>query len=199
MRMGKGAQTREKILDAAFRLAARDGLEGLSLSQLAGQLGVSKSGLFAHFRSKEDLQLETLKAGATRFEEAVVRPAFVEPRGLPRLRRLFDNWVRWSKDPSLPGGCLLMAAATEFDDREGPVRDYLVAVERQLLGSLARSARIAVEEGHFHRDLDCDQFAFELNAIVLGFNYTRRLLRDPKAERQSRAAFERLVRTAETA
>ena len=197
--MGKGAQTREKILDAAFRLAARDGLEGLSLSQLAGQLGVSKSGLFAHFRSKEDLQLETLKAGAARFEEAVVRPAFLEPRGLPRLRRLFDNWVRWSKDPSLPGGCLLMAAATEFDDREGPVRDYLVAVERQLLASLAHSARIAVEEGHFSRDLDCDQFAFELNAIVLGFNYVRRLLRDPKAERQSRAAFERLVRSAATA
>jgi AcrR family transcriptional regulator len=197
--MGKGAQTREKILDAAFRLAARDGLEGLSLSQLAGQLGVSKSGLFAHFRSKEDLQLETLKAGAARFEEAVVRPAFLEPRGLPRLRRLFDNWVRWSKDPSLPGGCLLMAAATEFDDREGPVRDYLVAVERQLLASLAHSARIAVEEGHFSRDVDCDQFAFELNAIVLGFNYVRRLLRDPKAERQSRAAFERLVRSAATA
>jgi AcrR family transcriptional regulator len=197
--MGKGAATRDKILDAAFRLAARDGLQGLSLSQLAGQLGVSKSGLFAHFRSKEDLQLETLKAGATRFEEAVVRPAFAEPRGLPRIRRLFDNWIRWSKDPSLPGGCLLMAAATEFDDREGPVRDYLVAVERQLLGSLARSARIAVEEGHFSRDLDCDQFAFELNALVLGFNHVRRLLRDPKAERQSRAAFERLIRTAATA
>jgi AcrR family transcriptional regulator len=197
--MGKGAATRDKILDAAFRLAARDGLQGLSLSQLAGQLGVSKSGLFAHFRSKEDLQLETLKAGATRFEEAVVRPALAEPRGLPRIRRLFDNWIRWSKDPSLPGGCLLMAAATEFDDREGPVRDYLVAVERQLLGSLARSVRIAVEEGHFSRDLDCDQFAFELNALVLGFNHVRRLLRDPKAERQSRAAFERLIRTAATA
>src|SRR5258708_17140442 len=117
--MGKGAQTREKILDAAFRLAARDGLTGLSLSQLAGQLGVSKSGLFAHFRSKEDLQLETLRAVAARFEEAVGPPAFLAPRGPPRLRPAVGNWGRCVNEPPLPGGGPPTGARSGVRDREG--------------------------------------------------------------------------------
>ena len=191
--MSKGADTRARILDRAFRLAARDGLDGLSLSVLAGEMGVSKSGLFAHFRSKEDLQLEILRTAAEEFTEAVIVPALARSRGVARVRALFELWLRWTSDPALPGGCLFFAAASEFDDREGPVRDYLVGAERELLGALARAARIAVEQGHFRAGLDCDQFAFEEHSILLGYNFARRLLRDPKAERRARAAFDRLL------
>src|SRR5947209_1289296 len=109
--MGKGADTRQRILDLAFRLAARDGLQGLSLGALAGEMGVSKSGLFAHFRSKQELEVETLRTAASRFTEQVLRPAFQKPRGLPRLRAIVERWLRWGADPALPGGCLFVQAA----------------------------------------------------------------------------------------
>jgi AcrR family transcriptional regulator len=195
--LSKGEATRERILEMAARLAAREGLRGLSLSQLADSLGVSKSGLFAHFRSKEELQVETLRAFAVKFVEQVLKPAFARPRGLPRLRAAFERWLRWTVDPSFPGGCLFVAAATELDDCEGRARDFLVQSERELLGMIAQSARLAVEEGHFRADLDCDQFAFEQHAILLGFNHSRRLLREAKAERRARDAFEALVRASQ--
>ena len=191
--MEKGQATRERILDHAFRMAARVGLEGMSLALLARDLGLSKSGLFAHFRSKEELQIGALASAAASFADAVVKPALKKPRGLPRVRALFDNWLRWANDPSLPGGCLFMAAAIELDDRQGPVRTYLVTAENEFLQMLARSARVAVEEGHFRRDIDCDQYAFEVHALVLGYNHARRLLREAKAEKRARAAFERLL------
>lgn len=194
--MGKGADTRERILETAWRLAARDGLEGLSLGRLAEALGLSKSGLFAHFSSKEELQLEVLKTAASQFADAVLRPAFTRPRGLPRVRDIYESWVRWSSDPALPGGCLLRAASAELDDREGPARDFLVQTIRDLIATLARAARIAVEEGHFKKGLDCEQFAFELQAILLAYHEQHRLLRDPKCEKRARAAFEGLVRSA---
>ena len=192
----KGTDTRERILDVAFRLAARDGLEGLSLGDIARQMGMSKSGLFAHFQSKEELQIDMLRAGAGRFTETVLFPAFQKPRGLPRLKAAFDNWMRWANDPALPGGCLMMAAAIELDDREGPVRDVLVELQKAFLATIARSALLAVEAGHLRRGLDLEQFAFELYSILLGFNHARRLLRDPKAERRAREAFARLLQSA---
>src|SRR5581483_3099532 len=134
--MTKGGDTRERILDSAFRLAARDGLEGLSLAGLAGELGMSKSGLFAHFGSKEELQLEMLRTASDRFVEKVLRPAFRQPRGLPRVKAIFDNWRRWASDPSLPGGCISVAAAAEVDDREGPVRDFVVTQHSELLRTI---------------------------------------------------------------
>src|SRR5215212_5750308 len=106
--MSKGEQTRERILDRAFRLASRDGLEGLSIGVLAGELGLSKSGLFAHFGSKEELQLEVLREAAARFESQVMRPAFKAARGEPRVRALFENWVHWVQDASSPGGCVFL-------------------------------------------------------------------------------------------
>jgi len=192
----KGAGTRDRILDVAFRLAAREGLDGLSLGDISKQLGISKSGLFAHFQSKEELQIDLLRTGAARFTADVLLPAFRKPRGLPRLRALLENWMRWTTSPELPGGCLMLAACAELDDREGPVRDVLVGFQKELLAALARSARIAVEEGHLRRGLDVEQFAFELYGIVLGFNHARRLLRDSKAERRAREAFARLVQSA---
>jgi AcrR family transcriptional regulator len=191
--MSKGEETRQRILDRAFRLASRDGLEGLSIGTLASDLGLSKSGLFAHFGSKEDLQVAVIGAAAARFEEAVIKRGLRAPRGLPRVQRLFDHWLQWITDPALPGGCLFLAAATELDDREGPARDALIGVQKQFLDLLTHAARLAVGEGHFRKTLDCESFAFDMYAIVLGYNHARRLLHEPKAEARSRAAFERLV------
>src|SRR3954451_18070225 len=122
MAVSKGLQTRDRILDTAFRLAARDGLEGLSLSALATELGLSKSGLFAHFRSKEDLQMEMLQTGADKFVESVMVPAFREPRGLPRLNALFERWIRWATSPALPVLSIFVAVASAQHHRDGGVR-----------------------------------------------------------------------------
>ena len=197
--MSKGEETRERILERASRLASRDGLEGLSIGVLASELGLSKSGLFAHFGSKEELQVAVLRAAAERFEAQVMRPAFRAARGEPRVRALFDNWLQWMQDAASPGGCLFQAASTELDDKEGRPRDYLVGTQRQLLASLAKTARLAIEAGHFRADLDCDQFAFELYGLLLGHSHFRRLLRDPRAESRTRGAFDRLVRSARVA
>jgi AcrR family transcriptional regulator len=191
--VNKGAETRERILDHAFRAASRDGLDGISIGSLAAELGLSKSGLFAHFGSKQELQVELLKAAALRFESCVVRPALRAPRGVPRIRRLFDNWLAWLDDPQFPGGCIFVAAAAELDDREGRPRDALVAIQKQWLATLAKAARLAVESGHLKSALDCEQFAFELNGIVLSAQHGKRLLRDARAEARARQAFERLL------
>jgi AcrR family transcriptional regulator len=194
--MAKGPDTRARILDTAFRLAARDGLDGLSLSSLAVEVGLSKSGLFAHFSSKEELQLDMLRVASERFIDRVMAPSFQQPRGLPRLRALFENWMRWATDPGLPGGCIFVAAAAELDDDDGPVRAYVVAQQRELLQAVARAARLSIEAGHFRRDLDVDQFAFELIGMYLAFHHAHRLLRDPRSEQRARRSFKRLVEDA---
>jgi AcrR family transcriptional regulator len=191
--MGKGAETRERILDQAVRLASRDGLDGLTIGALSAELGLSKSGLFAHFGSKDELQLQVLQATVQRFEEMVIRPAVAAPRGEPRLRTLFENWLAWGDSPSMPGGCLLVVAAVEFDDRPGPQRDFLEQAHLRCFEFLAKGALLAVEAGHFRSDLDADQFAFEVTAIVLGHHHIHRMLRDPRSRERARAAFERLL------
>lgn len=191
--MSKGLKTRQRIVDHAVRLASRDGLGGLTVGTLASALGLSKSGLFAHFGSKEELQLEVLRAAAARFEEMVLRPASRAPRGLARLRKLFDLWLRWIMDPALPGGCVFVAAAAELDDKPGRARDFLVASERQLLAALVKAAQLAIETGELDPRLDCEQLAFELHSLALGFNYAHRLLHDRRAEARARKAFDRLV------
>ncbi|HEX4353805.1 MAG TPA: TetR/AcrR family transcriptional regulator, partial [Polyangiales bacterium] len=180
-------------LTRAIQLASQRGLDGLSIGDLASDLGLSKSGLFSHFGSKEDLQVEVLRAASVRFDETVLKPALKAERGRPRLVAFFDCWLRWIADPSWPGGCLFMAAATELDDREGKARDHLASGQRQLLATIGKSARLAIEEGDFRPDLDCEAFAFELLSIALGYNHNKRLLRDRKAEARARAAFERLL------
>ena len=191
--MSKGEQTRERIVDKAWQLAARDGLSGLSLGKLAVELGLSKSGLFAHFGSKEGLEVEVLKAAADHFTEQVLRPALSAPRGVARLRKLFKNWLGWANDPERPGGCIFLAAAAELDDAEGSQRDFLVIAQKGLLAALSKAARLAVEEGELERDLDTEQFAFEMLGIVMAYHHARRLLREPKAEARAKNAFERLL------
>src|SRR5262245_55102706 len=174
-------------------LAGEVGLEGLSIGSLAGRLGLSKSGLFAHFGSKEDLQLATLQHGQQRFEATVFRPALAVPRGLPRLRALFGNWLDWIARVARPGGCVLLAAAMEYDDRPGPVREALVAGQRELRGAVAKAVRLAIQEGHLSVDTDPWQLAFEVMGILLVAHHDRGLLDDPRALNRARTAFERLI------
>ena len=126
----KGERTRAAILDHALAAASERGLEGLSIGGLAKEAGLSKSGLFAHFSSKENLQIQVLETAVHRFVETVISPALRERRGIPRIRALFDNWLGWDRDAGLPGGCIFISTANELDDRPGPVRDRLVAYQR---------------------------------------------------------------------
>jgi len=169
------------------------GLEGLSIGALAGRLGMSKSGLFAHFGSKEDLQLATLRHGQQRFEAAVFRPALVAPRGLPRLHALFEHWLAWIARAQRPGGCVILAASVEYDDRPGALRDALVAGQRELRGALAKAVRLAVEEGHLAPQTDPWQLVFEVLGMVLALHHDRGLLDDPRATDRARRAFQRLL------
>ena len=191
--MAKGEETRDTILETALALASTGGLEGLSIGTLASAVGLSKSGLFAHFGSKEDLQLAVLRTAADRFVAEVITPALREPRGEPRVRALFGRWLAWEQASYLPGGCPFIAVSSELDDRPGPVRDYLVQSQRDWLDALANSARIAVAEGHFRGDLDPDQFAYELYSVILAFHQFHRLLRDPSTGERCRRAFEGLL------
>ena len=189
----RGEQTREAILTHALGLATRIGFEGLTIGRLAEDLQMSKSGLFAHFRSKEALQLEILRMAGARMVDSVVKPALAAPRGEARVRALFDRWLAWEQSPGLPGGCPFMAASFELDDRPGPVRDYVVQNLRDWMDTLAGAARIAVQEGHFRADLDCEQFAHDCQGIALAFVHASRLMRDPKARARAASAFETLL------
>lgn len=191
--VSKGEQTREAILVHALGLATRIGFEGLTIGRLADDLKMSKSGLFAHFRSKEALQLEILRMAGARMVETVVKPALAAPRGEPRVRTLFDGWLQWEQSPGLPGGCPFMAASFELDDRPGPVRDFVVQNLRDWMDTMAGAARIAVQEGHFRADLDCEQFAHECQGIGLAFVHASRLMRDPKARVRAQTAFDSLL------
>lgn len=186
----KGERTRERILGHAARRAAELGLEGLSIGALAKDLGLSKSGLFAHFDSKEALQVAVLDYEGERFTEKVIRPSLQAPRGRARLEAIFDRWVRWP-DPGT--GCLFLAAVAEQDDREGPVRERLVALQTNWLSVIANVARTAIEEGALDPSVDPGQIAFELNGVMLSYHYFARLLRDPAAGKRARDAFERIL------
>ena len=192
----KGEETRAAILDQALASASQLGLEGLTIGNLADAVGMSKSGLFAHFRSKEDLQLQVLETAVRRFVELVVAPALKEPRGEPRVRALFERWLDWENADFQPGGCIFIATANELDDRPGPLRDRLVAYQHDWLQAIATAARIAVDEGHFDPALDSWQFAYDLYAIALAFQHFSRLMDDPAAEERARASFARLMASA---
>lgn len=191
--MAKGETTRDAILERALSIATQTGLEGLTMGNLAKEVQLSKSGLFAHFQSKEQLQLDVLETAVARFIEMVIAPALREPRGEPRVRALFERWMTWENAPFLPGGCPFIALANELDDRPGPLRDRLVSYQRDWLQALATAARIAVAEKHFRADLESEQFAYDLYAIILGYQHFSRLLRDPAAESRARQGFEALI------
>ncbi|HEY8427427.1 MAG TPA: TetR/AcrR family transcriptional regulator [Sandaracinaceae bacterium] len=187
----KGDETRRAILADALAEATTVGLTGLTIGTLAKRTSMSKSGLFAHFASKEALQIAVLEEARDRFVTSVVSPALKAPRGEPRVRALIDGWLRWTE--LQPGGCIFIAAAAELDDRPGPVRDRLVEIERDWIDTLCTAARIAIEQGHFRADLDVEQWAFELWGTMLAYHWHARLMGDRAALERARASFDGLL------
>ncbi|HJL15844.1 MAG TPA: TetR/AcrR family transcriptional regulator [Sandaracinaceae bacterium LLY-WYZ-13_1] len=192
--MKKGESTRRAILDDALAQASVLGLDGLTIGTLARRTGMSKSGLFAHFRSKEGLQIQVLEEARDRFVSRVVSPALKHPRGEPRVRALFERWMDW--EAHLPGGCPFIPAASELDDQQGPVREHLVDIQRDWVDTLRAVARTAVREGDFRADLDVAQWAFELWGLVLSYHWYARLLEADDAVARVRAGFESLLERA---
>jgi AcrR family transcriptional regulator len=190
--MGKGQLTRHAVLDQATRTASEVGLRGVTIGSLADLTHMSKSGLFAHFGSKESLQLATVRHARDQFVNLVIRPALAAPRGEPRVRALFENWLDWDTNV-LPGGCLFVAAAVEFDDEPGVVRDELVRNQVDLDETIARVFRGGISERHFRDDADPEQFAFQMHGILLAFHQHSRLLGDPLAVQRARRALDALL------
>jgi AcrR family transcriptional regulator len=188
----KGQQTRATILDAALSLASHMGLEGLSIGALAEVTQMSKSGVFAHFGSREELQISVIREYHARFEEEVFFPAIREPRGLPRLRALFERWIR-RVSVELDSGCIYISGAVEFDDRPGPVRDALVSMVRAWHAALERAIRMAMAEGQLRADTEPTQMLFELHGLILALHHDARFLRTPGALDRARAGFERTL------
>ena len=189
----KGQQTRAAILEAALGQASHMGLEGLSIGALAEVTGMSKSGVFAHFGSREELQIAVIREYHARFEEEVFFPAVREARGLPRLRALFERWVR-RVSVELDSGCIYISGAVEFDDRPGPVRDALASMVRAWQSALERAIRLSVEAGHLRADTDPLQMLFEIHGLILALHHDARFLRHPGAVDRARLAFDRIVR-----
>jgi len=188
----KGRQTRAAIVDAALALASQIGLEGLSIGALAEATGMSKSGVFAHFGSREELQISVVREYHAKFEEDVFRPSMKAARGMPRLRMLFDLWVK-RVSVEIDSGCIYISGAVEFDDRPGPVRDALVAMVNTWQAALERAIRAAVAERHLRADTDAGQVLFEIHGLILALHHDARFLRHAGAEERARAAFERVL------
>ena len=188
----KGQQTRAAILDAALAMASHMGLAGLSIGALAEVTGMSKSGVFAHFGSREELQISVIREYHARFEEEVFFPAIREPRGLPRLRALYERWVR-RVSVELDSGCIYISGAVEFDDRPGPVRDALASMVRAWQEALERAIRQAIEAGHLRPDTEALQILFEIHGLILSLHHDARFLRNPGTLDRARRGFERVL------
>ncbi|MDE1148259.1 MAG: TetR/AcrR family transcriptional regulator [Azospirillaceae bacterium] len=194
--LSKGDRTRATILDEALSLMSTDGLSGLTIGLLAERTGLSKSGLFAHFGSKEQLQVAVLVQAQACFTDNVIRPVLDLPRGLPRLEAFAEGWWAWNRSPPFPGGCPIQAASLELDDRPGPLRDEIADAQRRLRTFIRQAASLAVEAGHFRADLDLDLFAFHMVGIAFAQTMTCRLLGEPEGLDFVRRAWRDLVAAA---
>ena len=190
--MRKGELTRAAILDVALELSSRDGLEGLTIGVLADRMNMSKSGVFAHFGSREDLQLEVVKLYHHRFEQEVFFPSVREPRGLPRLQSMFDRWLQ-RVSVEIASGCIYISGAVEYDDRPGPIREELVKMVQAWQDALRRAARQAIEVGHLRPDTDAEQLVYEMYGLILALHHDARFLRNAGAVERARRGFERLI------
>jgi AcrR family transcriptional regulator len=188
----KGQQTRAAIVDAALGLASHVGLEGLSIGALAELRQMSKSGVFAHFGSREELQISVIREYHARFEDEVFRPAVRLPRGLPRLQALFERWVK-RVSVEVDSGCIYISGAVEFDDRPGAVRDALVEMVRAWHQALGKAIAMAIEQGHLRADTDVQQMLFEIHGLILALHHDARLLRIAGAVDRARTGFKRVV------
>jgi len=194
----KGQQTRSAIVEAALGLATHVGLEGLSIGAVAEVMQMSKSGVFAHFGSREELQISVVREYHQRFEEEVFFPAVAGPRGLPRLRALFANWMKRTSI-EIEAGCIYISGAVEFDDRPGPVRDALASSVKTWLSAMNRAVVLAKKEGHLRADADEQQMTFEIHGLILALHYEARFLKTPGSVDRALAGFERIVSEYQTA
>ncbi len=190
--MTKGDETRSTILDEAIDIASKIGFSALSIGMLAESTEMSKSGLFAHFKSKEELQLQTLQRARERFVDVVVRPSLSAPRGERRVRELLGRWLAWADD-TLSGGCLFVAASAELDDQPGRLREALVRDEQDWLDVIANVAATAVAEGDFTPETDVQQFAFDVHGVTLAHHHASRLMCDPRAVERTERSLQRLI------
>ncbi|WP_395403045.1 TetR/AcrR family transcriptional regulator [Pseudoduganella sp. UC29_106] len=190
--MRKGELTRAAILDVALDLASRDGLEGLTIGVLADKMNMSKSGVFAHFGSREDLQIEVLKLYHRRFEQEVFYPAMKEARGLPRLRSMFAHWVK-KVSVEIASGCIYISGAVEYDDRPGPIREELVAMVAAWQGALLRCVRQAIENGDLRSETDAGQLVYEMYGLILALHHDARFMRSPGSVDRASIGFDRLI------
>ena len=189
--MEKGRDTKTTIIETGLEMSSQLGLECVTIGNLAKELDMSKSGLFAHFQSKENLQIEILEHAAEDFSEYVIRPALRVERGITRIRSLVQKWIEWGD--KLTGGCIFVSAGMEYSDRPGKVREALLRQQEEWIDCLRRIAHSAIKAGDFREDIDCDQFAFDLYSLLLGFHYYYKLLNDKKTRQRQEVAFERLL------
>jgi AcrR family transcriptional regulator len=188
----KGQQTKQLIIDAALGLAEQIGLEGLSIGALAEVTRMSKSGVFAHFGSREELQISVIREYYQRFSNEVFFPALNAPRGLPRVRTLFANWMK-RVAIEIQSGCIFISGAVEFDDRPGPVRDALASSVQTWLSAMHRAVVLAKQEGHLVPDADEAQMAFEIHGLILALHYEARFLKNPGAIARANIGFENIL------
>lgn len=184
--------TKDKIIKTAFEFTSKFGLESLTIGELAKAVGMSKSGLFGHFKSKEKLQMMVLDFSAENFVHKVIEPAIKKPRGIARLEKMLEGWVQWSTSTH-SGGCPFVTAAVEFDDRPGKIRDRIQFFLKQMMESYARGAKIAVEEGELRPDTDVAQFAYELYSLMIGYHVYSRLLGDKSSKDKLMTGFQGLI------
>lgn len=189
----KGQQTKAAIVDAALGLATQIGVEGLSIGALAEVTQMSKSGVFAHFGSREELQISVIREYHHRFEQEVFYPALAQPRGLPRLRAMFANWMKRTS-VELDSGCIYISGAVEFDDRPGPVRDALASSVQTWHAAMKRAITMAKEEGHLAAATDEEQMLFETHGLILALHYEARFLKNPGSIARANAGFENILR-----
>jgi AcrR family transcriptional regulator len=188
----KGQQTKAAIVDAALGLATQIGLEGLSIGALAEVTQMSKSGVFAHFGSREELQISVIREYHSRFEDEVFYPAMQEARGLPRLRALFANWMKRTS-VEIDSGCIYISGAVEFDDRPGPVRDALASSVRTWHSAMKRAIQSAMAEGHLASNVEEEQMLFEIHGLILALHYEARFLKDAGAYARANRGFENIL------
>jgi AcrR family transcriptional regulator len=189
--MTKKKDTKMVILEAGLDMASQLGLEGVSIGALAKETDMSKSGLFAHFQSKENLQIEILDYAARVFSEDVIIPALATEGGIPRIKALINNWIKWGDN--LTGGCIFVTASTDYSDRPGKVRECLIKQQEDWIDCLHRIAESAIKVGDFREGIDCEQFAFDLYSLLLGFHLYDKLLDDTETRKRQEIALERLL------
>ncbi len=188
----KGQQTKAVIVEAALGLATHIGLEGLSIGALADVTGMSKSGVFAHFGSREELQISVIREYHVRFEQEVFYPAMNAPRGVARLRAMFDHWMQRTSI-EIDSGCIYISGAVEFDDRAGPVRDALASSVLTWLAAMKRAIEQAKELGQLRADVSPDQMLFEIHGLILALHYEARFLQTPGSIDRANAGFDNIL------